>query len=101
MAKDVAMFANASGGVVLLGACDAAGRLTTYRPLPESDLQRVKDAYETAVRDLCSPVPVIDVLPIRPIEGSGTIVAVNVYAFPGAPVGVLWVNDGGALVYAF
>jgi hypothetical protein len=101
MAKDVVMFANANGGVLIVGACETDGRLAAYRPLPEEDIPRIKAAYETAARDLCSPVPVLDVVPIGTLDGTGTVLAVNVLAFPGSPVGVQWLNDGGVLIYAF
>ncbi len=84
-AKDVAAFANASGGTLLIGAREHDRKLGRYEPLNEKDAADTKDAYGRYVTQRCSPVPMFDVV-IIPKDG-GFIVAVNVWPFPGQPVG--------------
>jgi hypothetical protein len=101
MAKDAAMFANANGGVILVGACETAGVLSAYKPISDEEVPALKHEYELAARDLCSPSPIVDVVPVA-LQGSpGSVVAVNVFPFPASPVGVLWKKDGGVPYYAF
>ena len=86
MAKDVAAFANAVGGVILVGADAQGERLVRYQPLPQDHADKVLRSYDLAVRDLCSPKPVVEVAPIH--HGDGVVIAVNIWPFPGQPVGV-------------
>lgn len=86
MAKDVAAFANASGGVILVGACEAEQKLSKYLPLPEKEADALAAEFSKQVTQRCSPVPMID--PRRIPFESGFVVAVNVWAFPAQPVGV-------------
>jgi hypothetical protein len=75
-AKDLAAFANALGGVILLGADDKTkpGRLS-YPGVRGQTVSDVKDIYEKAGQ-LCSPPVAPDVVPIA---GHGaTLVAVNI-----------------------
>lgn len=87
-AKDVAAFANATGGVILIGAEEDKpnARLGVYKPMDEATAAAVMKGYEEAVRDRCRPPPAIDVQKV-PKDG-GFIVAINVEPFPGAAVGV-------------
>jgi len=85
-AKDVAAFANASGGTILIGAQPKGDRLETYLPLADGDAQKAKREYEEAIRDRCGPAPIFDVAFIG--RDAGVIVAVNVWPMPGQPVGV-------------
>jgi predicted HTH transcriptional regulator len=64
MAKDVAAFANASGGVILVGAIEDRARriVARYSPMERDLAKRVCDAFNHATRDLCSPKPVINPL---------------------------------------
>jgi hypothetical protein len=89
MAKDVAAFANASGGTILIGAIEdqATGVIAKYEPLAKKVAKEIAGAFDQAVDDRCSPRPVFDVLIIG--HGGGCIVAVNVWPFPGQPVGVM------------
>lgn len=86
LAKDVAAFANASGGVVLVGAVEENGKLARYNPLPEALGNEIRAAYSQAVRDRCSPVPLCD--PVAIATGGGFVIAVSVWPFPTQPVGV-------------
>ncbi len=89
LAKDVAAFANASGGTILVGADEnfSTNALSGWFPLSETDAAGVKTAYENAVRNRCSPPPVIDVQVI-PWTAEKYVVAVNVWPYPLLPVGV-------------
>ncbi len=86
LAKDVAAFANASGGTLVVGAADASDRLSAYRPLTKDEARETAKAYEEATRDRVTPLPVIqiEILPY----GDGYVVTVNVHPFPGQGVGV-------------
>lgn len=88
LAKDVSAFANANGGVILVGAAEdrKRGTISRYLPLDEKGAKEIRDAYSTAVRDHCSPAPVINPV-VLPKDG-GHVVAVNVWPFPGQAVGV-------------
>jgi hypothetical protein len=99
MAKDVAALANASGGVLLIGAYENKGMLAKYAPMDRTVAFKAKDAYEHAVKELCRPVPVMDAVPIQMAAPEDWVVAVNVYGFPASAVGVLWNKDPE--VYAF
>lgn len=71
-AKDIAAFSNALGGVLLVGADDSTGQLT-YPGVAGQTVKDIQAIYEGAAQ-LCSPSPVVDVIPI-PESG---VVAVNV-----------------------
>lgn len=93
-AKDVAAFANATGGVILIGALEeqATGHLLRYEPMPEEGAKTLREDYESAVRARCSPIPIIDTRIIQ--KDAGFVVAVNVWPFPGQVVGVKIRSDG-------
>src|SRR5690349_6921556 len=76
MAKDVAAFANAVGGTLLVGAIGQDERLAQYKPLPHLHADRILRSFNEAVRDLCLPKPIIEVLPIQ--RNGGIVLAVNV-----------------------
>ena len=104
MAKDVAAFANALGGVVLVGTVEdrTRGTLGVYKPVAEAEAEALKKAYELAVAQRCLPQPVIYVVRIDTaaapaVNAAGNVVAVNVYPMPMGPVGVRWDADA----YAF
>jgi hypothetical protein len=88
MAKDMAAFANASGGVVLVGVVEDQrhGVVGRYFPLDRAAAQEVKRTLSEAVRDFCSPIPLVDVAVV--FRGSGFVVAANVSPFPAQAVGV-------------
>ena len=93
MAKDVAAFANASGGTIIVGAIEdhTKGVVGKYEPLAKKDAKDISDAFDHAVKDRCSPCPVFDVVTLN--QGTGFVVVVNVWPFPGQPVGVMTRND--------
>lgn len=92
LAKDIAAFANATGGVLLAGAQEdrASGSLSGYVPLSLAEAQEIKRAYEESATTFCSPNPVFDPVVIERVRAE-FVVAVNVYAFPVCPVAVRWV----------
>lgn len=93
MAKDVAAFANSLGGTILIGAAEdkARGVLGKYFPMTEADTKELKDAYGEAVKERCSPAPLLDANPIQ--KDGGFVLAVNVWPFPGQPVAVMLRGD--------
>lgn len=74
-AKDIAAFANALGGVLLIGADDTSGDLL-YPGLRGQTVAQVKSIYEGAAK-MCSPTATVDVVPIEHPSGV-VVVAVNV-----------------------
>lgn len=103
LAKDVAAFANALGGVILVGAYEDKGTLGRYAPMAREDAEKVKTAYELAIGQRCHPQPVVDVVSIETADPlpPGHVVAVNVYATPLGPVGVRWDSDKKGPSFAF
>jgi hypothetical protein len=104
LAKDVAAFANATGGVILVGAVEdpATGALERYSGMKEDFAERVKAAYDAAVADLCRPQPVADAVRIKaPAPFEGFVVAVNVNATPLSPIGVRWIDDPKNAAWVF
>jgi hypothetical protein len=92
-AKDVAAFANHIGGPLLIGAEEEAGRIARYVPLTETEANTTDTFIATAVRDRCSPLPLIDI--VRFTEGAGFVLAVNVWPSLASPIAVRVVADRG------
>ena len=95
MAKDVAAFASAMGGTVLVGAMEnqVTHLLTGYAPIPETDAHDIKAAFEIAVKNRCKPVPVFSCEVMQNPPNSGYVVAVNVDPFPTQLIGVRLMGD--------
>jgi hypothetical protein len=85
-AKDVASFANRTGGVILVGAEDDKDRLARYVPMTDAEAHGTRTRFIDAVKDRCLPAPKCDVEVIA--HTGGFVVAVNVWPVPGQPVGV-------------
>lgn len=85
-AKDVAAFANAQGGTILVGAAGQGEFVSKYLPLSLGDASATQKAFEEGVRDRCRPAPVLTVVPLD--VGAGKVVAINIWPFVGQPVGV-------------
>jgi hypothetical protein len=95
MAKDVAAFANAAGGVIVVGVDHNNG--TAQRcPLERDDAGELVELYSAAVGDRCSPRPFMEpfVIDVGPEPGRSPdkrfVVAVNVWPYPDQPVGVTY-----------
>lgn len=101
LAKDVAGFVNGTGGVLLIGAHEAHAALGRYEGLNARQAGDIKKAYETAVRERCSPVPTTDIQIISLADGTGLCLAVNCYPLADQVVGVLSEKDGGCPSYSF
>lgn len=101
LAKDVAAFANATGGVILIGAAEDRkhGIIGRYMPVAADRAKQIRDAYNQAVRDRCSPRPLVNPVVIPCQEGS--VVAVNVWPFPGQAVGVRIEKEPLAFAFPF
>ena len=83
-AKDIAAFANALGGALLIGADDSTGQLV-YPGIAGQSVKDIQGIYEAAAQ-LCSPSPVVDVIPI-PLSPTKNVVAVNVEPYLDQLVG--------------
>jgi hypothetical protein len=101
LAKDVAAFANADGGVILLGAYEDGKRgvLGMYKGLDGSGAKEAREAYSHAVRDYCFPPPIMDSVAMS--HATGQIIAVNVWPFPGQAVGVRSREQSDAYFFPF
>jgi hypothetical protein len=86
-AKDIAAFANAFGGVLLIGVSETADSFSRCL-MPIEDARDVVRAYDDAARDLLAPRVTVDCLAVTPPENElQALVAVNVDPFPGQMVG--------------
>ena len=93
MAKDVAAFANANGGHLLVGSVEKGGVLAKHVGLDVADAAATRRDIEEAVRDLVRPAPVIE-FPDQPMTADNKVLlVVAVQPFPGQAVGV---HDGKA-----
>jgi predicted HTH transcriptional regulator len=99
MAKDIAAFANSSGGVIVVGAKEGGGYLREYKGMRKDEARRVQKDYQRAV-DLCSPRPVIDTRVLElPGRDDEHVVAVNVDAYAAPPIGVSRRDQSGGEVH--
>jgi hypothetical protein len=77
--------ASVYGGTLLVGA-QGGSQLAQYVELTEADANEACEAYQTAAKDRCVPVPLLTVEKIP--HGSGFVVAVNVLPILDRPVAV-------------
>lgn len=86
-AKDIAAFANALGGCILVGVAEKSDSFTRSL-LTVADARVAARDYEDAARSLLSPRPMVDICVVRsPDDDSRALLAVNVEPFPGQLVG--------------
>lgn len=85
IAKDLAAFANAHGGTILIGAA-GGDNIAVFKPLEPAGAKRCMRAVEEAVRDRCRPAPVFSVEQIAIKDGY--LIAINVWPMPGMLAGV-------------
>lgn len=90
IAKDMAAFANASGGTILIGAYEANdGTLARYANLLPSRVVTLIRAADLAARDHLRPHPVVNAYAtMSPEANADDIVVLEVLALPGQPIGV-------------
>ena len=91
--KDVAAFANARGGTLLIGACEKKGAntLESFLSLTPEGAEQASRDIDDAVKARCFPPPLVAVEKIP--HDTGFVVAVNVQPFPGQVVGVRLKED--------
>jgi hypothetical protein len=94
LAKDVAAFANAAGGTILVGASEdkSTNSLQGWVKLSSTEASDARTAFNEAVTRRCSPVPVIDPQIIERAPGE-FVVAVNVPPYSTLPIGVRVTTD--------
>jgi hypothetical protein len=112
LAKDMAAFANALGGTVLVGASERSdtlgrktGRIEAFVPL--ADEQAIIKAATSAARDLCQPAITVEpevikltrdeqrTLVDKPLQSVATLVALNVHPLVASPSGVAACDSTG------
>ncbi len=96
MAKDVAAFANANGGRLLIGSVEQGGLLTRHVGLLRAEALKTRRDIEEAVRDWIRPSPVVDFPEPVPIDDDNVVLIVDVQPVPGQAVGVRVGRDDGA-----
>ncbi len=119
LAKDMAAFANALGGTVLIGASERSdpvgrktGRIEAFVPL--ADAHAVMKAATLAARDLCRPGIVVEpetfkltideqaTIVGKPLPHDATLVALNIHPLIASPTGVVACDaDGNRVPHAF
>ncbi|MCC6527992.1 MAG: hypothetical protein IT373_35425 [Polyangiaceae bacterium] len=85
-AKDIAAFANALGGTILVGAAELPDGVA-YAGLPADLAREVAEGYKLALRGRVRPRPRVEVVEIRDPATDRVVVAVNVHAYADQPVG--------------
>jgi hypothetical protein len=94
VAKDVAAFANAMGGAIIVGATEGTLGPDYSNPLPTAVAAEVENQVDLAVRDFCRPSPAVHVRSIpSPDHPTRMIVVVNVDPFVEQPVAARHASD--------
>lgn len=87
LAKDMASFANARGGTIIVGAREERDA-PRYLGIEKAEAAALHDAYDRAANHLCSPSPRIVARElIDDASGGALILVINVDPIPGAAVG--------------
>lgn len=97
LATDVAAFANAAGGVLLIGANESppsSGKLDAYVAMTYAEANAVGDKLKRALA-LCSPTPIAEAKPIELRDATGYAVAINCEPYAAPPIGVAQPGQGG------
>lgn len=89
LAKDVAAFANAAGGTIVIGAQEnkTTNTLQAWVPMTLADASADKKSIDAAILAHCSPLPTFDPQVIQRTP-TDWVVAVNVWPYDLLPVGV-------------
>lgn len=87
MAKDVAAFANAWGGALIVGASESLTGPDYSHPLSQEYAVKIEAEFDQAVRDFCRPSPVVHIraIPAPDIDGK-VVLVVNVEPVVDQPV---------------
>jgi hypothetical protein len=93
MAKDIAAFANAFGGTILIGTTREQGAIR-HRGITGAVAQELKESYEQVAKDWCRPTPALRpvLIPLR--DATSFVVAVNVEAHVAGAVGAYVAANG-------
>lgn len=86
-AKDVAAFANALGGALIVGAREGAAEPDYSTPLPAHFAAEVEHEFDQAIRDFCRPSPTVHIRSIEaPSSGGKIVLVVNIEPAVDQPV---------------
>lgn len=97
MAKDVAAFANALGGTLIIGAKEGPTEPDYTSPLAATHAEKVALAFDQAVRDFCRPSPTVHVRPIPSPDAQGKVVlVVNIEPAVDQPIAARHAEDKDA-----
>lgn len=88
MAKEVAAFANAYGGTLVVGVNDKR----VMAPMTEEEAADAERRYLDAAKDWCRPQPLVHAKRIA-VDGGGFCVAINVDPMPGQLVATAAAGD--------
>jgi hypothetical protein len=94
LVTDIVAFANALGGVLLVGAKEENERLIAYAPRTRAAADELRAMANEIAQKSCVPCPRIDarVLP----QGLGYVVAIHVYGSTAQPIGARVKNEPNA-----
>jgi hypothetical protein len=95
-AKDMAAFANAFGGTIVVGAAEN-GNVLDYHGLPPDEAEHIATGYDLAHRDWLSPKPRIDIHLFPCLNANRVMVAVNVEPVPGQVIGAAAYRRDGSM----
>lgn len=100
LAKDVAAFANAAGGTIVVGLVEdtQSGVVRKVRSVTSAEAADLEKALRSAVSRRCRPSPLYDV--DRPAHEGATLFVVEVAPAFGSLIGVLVASDATKASYA-
>ena len=97
MAKDMAAFANALGGALVIGATEGPTEPNYSSPLAANYAGQIALEFDQAVRDYCRPSPTVHIRTIPAPDASGKVVlVVNIEPAIDGPVAARHRNDKDA-----
>jgi hypothetical protein len=97
MAKDMAAFANAVGGALIIGATEGITEPDYTTPLSAAWAAKVANEIDEAVRNFCRPSPTVHVRMIPAPDGSGKVMlVVNVEPAVEQPIAARHADDQDA-----
>jgi hypothetical protein len=93
MAKDMAAFANAMGGAIIIGTTQDSDPLD-YPGLPRAFAEDLSNEFDLTLRSDLSPKPFVErVIVDSPLANGNVVLAVNVHPYPDQVVGARWDVD--------
>ena len=93
MAKDMAAFANALGGAIIIGT-SADNAPLDYPGLPRAFAETLANEFDLTLRSDLSPKPSVEpVIVDSPLANGNVVLAINVYPYPDQVVGAGWDAD--------